>query len=150
NQTSNGQAAQRRFVYDRWGNRTGVWDATSGGNQIQNVSLQSVTFPGTGSAPTNRVSAVNCTSYLNDADGNITNDGVHSYSYDSENRLASVDGGATASYAYDHQNHRIKKVVGSSITHYVWQGAQVMAEYNGGTGALQTEYVYSGSRMVAK
>src|SRR5262249_28909162 len=48
--------------------------------------------------------------------GNVTNDGVHSYTYDSENRLASVDGGATASYAYDHQNHRIKKVVGSSIT----------------------------------
>jgi YD repeat-containing protein len=34
-QTSNGESAERRFAYDRWGNRTGVWDAMSGGNQIQ-------------------------------------------------------------------------------------------------------------------
>src|SRR5262249_12283775 len=40
NQTSNGSSAQRRFGYDRWGNRTGVWDATTGGNQIQSVALQ--------------------------------------------------------------------------------------------------------------
>lgn len=39
NQTSNGSSAQRRFSYDRWGNRTGVWDAVSGGNQIQSVVL---------------------------------------------------------------------------------------------------------------
>jgi len=25
NQTSNGSSAQRRFAYDRWGNRTGMW-----------------------------------------------------------------------------------------------------------------------------
>lgn len=34
NQTSNGASAQRRFSYDRWGNRTGVWDAVTGGTQI--------------------------------------------------------------------------------------------------------------------
>src|SRR5262249_21744916 len=105
--------------------------------------------PGTGSAPTNRISAVNSTSYLYDAAGNLTNDGSHTYTYDSENRLVSVDGGATASYAYDQQNRRIKKVVGSSVTQYVWQGGQVMAEYNGSTGALQVEYIYSGGRMIA-
>jgi hypothetical protein len=30
---------QRRFAYDRWGNRTGMWDATSGGNQLQSISI---------------------------------------------------------------------------------------------------------------
>jgi len=50
-QTSNASSAQRRFAYDRWGNRTGVWNATSGGTQIQSVSNQTVSFPGTGSAP---------------------------------------------------------------------------------------------------
>src|SRR5262249_47946023 len=29
-QTTNGVSAQRRFAYDRWGNRTGMWDATTG------------------------------------------------------------------------------------------------------------------------
>lgn len=44
---------QRRFAYDRFGNRTGVWDATTGGSQIQSVSLQQ-----SGGAPTNRLTSV--------------------------------------------------------------------------------------------
>ncbi|HKQ03824.1 MAG TPA: RHS repeat-associated core domain-containing protein [Blastocatellia bacterium] len=150
NQTSNGSSAQRRFAYDRWGNRTGVWDAASGGNQIQSVSLQTVSFPGTGTAPTNRLSAVSGTSYTYDTNGNVTNDGSHSYTYDSENRLVNVDNGAAATYAYDQQNRRYKKTVGSSVTHYVWDGEQVLAEYNGSTGALQVNYWYAGSRLFEK
>ncbi len=84
------------------------------------------------------------------AAGNVTNDGVHSYGYDSENRIVSVDGGSTASYAYDHQNRRYKKTIGSTVTHYVWQGSKVLAEHNGSTGAVLIDYVYSGSRLIAK
>jgi RHS repeat-associated protein len=149
NQTSNGASAQRRFVYDRWGNRTEVWDATSGGTQIQSVTLEQ-----SGGAPTNRLTSVtnsgNTVNYAYDSAGNVTSDGVHSYGYDAENRLVSVDGGSTASYSYDHQNRRVKKVVGSSTTHYVWEGYQVIAEHNGSTGAVVTEYVYAGGRMIAR
>jgi RHS repeat-associated protein len=151
NQTSNGSSAQRRFAYDRWGNRSGVWDATSGGNQIQSVSLQAVSFPGTGSAPTNRITSVTSGSTLNysyDANGNVTNDGLHSYTYDSENRVTKMDNGA-AIYAYDHQNRRYKKTIGNNVTHYVWEGNQVIAEYNGSTGTMMVQYGYAGSRMVA-
>jgi hypothetical protein len=35
-------------------------------------------------------------------------------------------------------------------THYVWEGVQVIAEYNGSTGALISEYVYAWSRMAAR
>ncbi|MEK6288221.1 MAG: RHS repeat-associated core domain-containing protein [Acidobacteriota bacterium] len=55
-----------------------------------------------------------------------------------------------ASYAYDQDNRRYKKTVGSAVTHYVWEGSQVVAEHNGSTGAVLTDYVYSGSRMIAK
>ena len=153
NQTSNNSSAQRRFAYDRWGNRSGVWDATSGGNQIQNVSLQTVSYPGTGSAPTNRITSVSSGSTLNytyDANGNVTNDGSQSYTYDSENRLVQSISGVTASYGYDHQNHRYKKTIGSSVTHYVWEGSQVVGEYNGSTGAMLVAYTYSGSRLIGK
>jgi RHS repeat-associated protein len=85
-----------------------------------------------------------------DAAGNVTNDGAHSYTYDSENRIVSVDGGSTASYSYDHQNRRYKKTIGSTVTHYVWQGSKVLAEHNGSTGAVLIDYVYSGGRMIAK
>jgi len=150
-QTSNASSAQRRFAYDRWGNRTGVWNATSGGTQIQSVSNQTVSFPGTGSAPTNRITSVTSGATVNysyDANGNMTNDGVHSYTYDSENRLVNVDPGGGASYAYDHQNRRYKTTVGSIVTHYVWQGQNVLAEHNGGTGAVIVNYIYAGTRMI--
>ena len=127
-----------------------MWDATSGGSQIQSISLG-----GSGGIPTNQIQSVTVPekdpfSYTYDAGGNVTNDGIHGYGYDSENRLVSVDGGSTASYAYDHQNRRYKKTIGSTLTHYVWQGSQVLAEHNGSTGAVVTDYVYSGSRMIAK
>lgn len=150
-QTSNGSSAQRRFAYDRWNNRTGVWNAISGGTQIQSVSNQTVSFPGTGSAPTNRITSVTTGTTLNyayEANGNVTSDGVHSYGYDSENRLVSVDSGGTASYAYDHQNRRYKTTAGSIVTHYIWQGEKVIAEHNGSTGAILVNYIYAGSRMI--
>ena len=148
NQTSNGSSAQRRFAYDRWGNRTGVWNATSGGTQIQSVTLQQ-----SGGAPTNRLTSVTNNSttlnYSYDASGNVTNDGVHTYAYDSENRLVSIDGGA-ASYGYDNQNRRYKKTVGATVTHYVWEGGKVLGEYNGSTGAVQVAYWYVGVRLYKK
>jgi hypothetical protein len=82
--------------------------------------------------------------------GNVTNDAAHSYTYDSENRLASVDGGATGQYAYDASNQRSKKVAGDATTHCIWEGSKVIARYDGTMGLVNSEYVYSGSRMVAK
>ncbi len=148
NQTSNSVSAQRRFVYDRWGNRSEMWNATSGGSQIQSVSLEQ-----SGGVPTNRITSVTQGSTLNysyDSAGNVTSDGVHSYTYDAENRVVSVDSGSTASYSYDHQNRRVKKTVGSTTTHYVWQDEQVIAEHNGSTGAMLNEYIYAKGRMIAR
>jgi RHS repeat-associated protein len=148
NQTSNSASAQRRFAYDRWGNRTGMWNAVSGGNQIQSVVLQQ-----SGGAPTNRLISVTTSgvtaNYTYDAAGNVTNDGVRAYTYDAENRIVSVDGGATATYAYDASNQRYKKVTVGATTHYIWQASLVIAEHNGSTGAVVTDYAYSGSRMIA-
>ena len=75
---------------------------------------------------------------------------MHGYGYDSENRIVSVDGASTAGYAYDNQNRRYRKTIGSSVTHYVWESLQVLAEHNGSTGAVLIDNVYSGSRMIAK
>ena len=157
-QTSNGVSAQRRFVYDRFGNRTAVYDATSGGTQIQTVTLAT-----SGSVPTNQISSVTnngtTSGYIYDAMGNVTNDGQHGYTYDAENRVVSVDVGV-AQYRYDAQNHRVCKIVGSSWTHYVWNGNQVLAEHDGTTAygnfgdppyglrSAKVDYFYLGYRMV--
>ena len=101
----------------------------------------------------NRITSVTAGSTVNytyDAAGNVTNDGAHSYTYDSENRLVSVDGGVTAQYSYDQQNRRYKKTIGSTVTHYTWAGGKVLGEYNGSTGTLQVNYWYAGERLFKK
>jgi len=157
NQTTNGSSAQRKFAYDRWGNRTTVWPSVFGGTPIQTVMLEQ-----SGSVPTNRITSVTNngtpSNYLYDAVGNVTNDGVHSYSYDAENRLVKVDNGATASYNYDGQNRRVTKIIGSAWTHYIWEGAHVIAEHDGTTAystnptyqvaSARSDYVFSGARMI--
>jgi len=116
--------------------------------------IQSVSLEQSGGVPTNRITSVNnsgvTVNYTYDANGSVTNDGVHTYAYDSENRLVSVDGGTTASYGYDQQNRRYKKTVGSTVTHYVWESSHVLGEYNGGSGALQMAYWYVGERLYKK
>ena len=150
-QTSNGSAAQRRFVYDRWGNRTSMWDAVTGGNQIQSMTLAQ-----SGGVPTNRiqsVSGVGNANYVYDAAGNITNDGVHEYTYDAENRVVSVDSGASGQYLYDATNRRVMKQVGAAKTDYVWAGNQVIEEHDGtgsNAGMSLVRYIYAGASMIAR
>src|SRR5262249_14702647 len=147
-ETDNGTTTQRRFVYDRWGNRTAMWDSTSGGNQLQGITLQQ-----SGGIPTNKIQTVTTTgtvTYTYDAAGNVTGDGVHTYQYDGENRITTVDNGNTASYAYNHNNERFRKVVGTAITHYIWEGNQPIAEHNGSTGAQIVDYVYMNNRLLGE
>src|SRR5271157_2730664 len=46
--------------------------------------------------------------YSYDAAGNVTNDGVHSYAWDAEGRMATVDTGSTATYTYDALGRRVE------------------------------------------
>jgi RHS repeat-associated protein len=147
-QSSNGSTAQRRFAYDRWGNRTGVWDSTSGGNQIQSVTLQQ-----SDGAPTNQIQSVTGNgsgTYVYDSAGNVTGGGTHTYSYDAENRLVSVDGGSTAQYAYDFRGRRVKKIVAGATTHYIWRGSHALAEHDGSTGNVLQDYILAGKSFIAK
>jgi YD repeat-containing protein len=60
-QASNGASVERRYAYDRWGNRLGVWDAVSGGNQIQSITLEQ-----NAGVTTNRIAAAGGTNYSYD------------------------------------------------------------------------------------
>jgi RHS repeat-associated protein len=44
----------------------------------------------------------------------------------------------------------VKKVASGATAHYVWQGGQVIAEHNGSSGAVITDYIYFGNRMIAR
>jgi RHS repeat-associated protein len=122
----------RRFDYDRYGNRTAAWDAVSGGNQLQNTVIGQV-----GGMKTNRIASVNGTAFSHDANGNVTGDGARTYTYDAENRIVSVSGSVSESYSYDAGNRRMKKEAGGVVTHYIWEGGHVIAEYESGGAATQ-------------
>jgi RHS repeat-associated protein len=103
------------FSYDRYGNMTCVT------NQQTNGPCPNWTF----NSSTNRISNSN---FTYDAAGNLTQDGTgtgtHTYQWDAEGRMVSVDGVAgqacrstwTACYVYNALGQRVEKVVGSSYT----------------------------------
>ena len=138
--------SQRSYSYDRWGNRTAMTDSIMAASQ--SITLQPQPGASTG-LPSNRIASVTnngvTASYGYDAAGNLTNDGLHSYQYDAENRIAKVDAGTSneASYSYDANNWRVKRTTQNNTytTYYVWEGAQVIAEYsNAPAGTGGTSY----------
>ena len=79
--------------------------------------------------------------------GDCTGDAT-TYQYDAENRVTSIDlpGGATASYAYDALGRRIGKDIEGTVTQYVYDGADILLEYDG-ADALLARYTHgSGHR----
>lgn len=56
-----------------------------------------------------------------DAAGNLINDSTHSYKYDADGNLISVDNGATASYVYDALNRRVRVQTASATNEYIYR-----------------------------
>ena len=82
--------------------------------------------------------------YTHDADGNLTARTAESFGYDFANRLKSFTNTLlSAGYAYDPFGRRIKKSVNGVTTWYLWDGDQLLAEYDG-AGARTTRYAYAG------
>jgi RHS repeat-associated protein len=122
------------WTYDAWGNRTD-----------QNVTA------GTCNAFHQTVNAQNrlLSPFQYDAAGNMTNDGTHTYTYDAENRIIQVDGGATATYVYDPSGRRVQKTTGGTTTSYTYDLAgSVFLETQGST--WETFYLYFAGALHAQ
>jgi RHS repeat-associated protein len=119
-QENSGASWSQTNSYDRYSNRSIV----GGGLSFD--------------ASTNRI-----TGWSYDAAGNLLNDGVHSYTYDAENKVKTVD--AASAYVYDGEGRRVKKLVGENMRFVYSMGGQLVAEFDGSNGMLKKEYVYGGS-----
>ncbi|MEY4241261.1 MAG: hypothetical protein RJA14_957, partial [Pseudomonadota bacterium] len=65
------------------------------------------------------------------ADGNMTSDGVNTYSWGYGNRMVGASRkGMTATYDYDSDDRRTKKTVNGVVTRTLWSGADELAEYD--------------------
>ncbi|MGC2163148.1 MAG: RHS repeat-associated core domain-containing protein [Silvibacterium sp.] len=94
------------YTYDRYGNR---WAQ----NALNGGPSPSVSF----NAATNQI---NSSGYAYDAAGNLTSDGIHTYTYDAEGNVIAVDGGSTAKYTYDSLSHRVESQIDGTTTDYVY------------------------------
>ncbi|HEY1578784.1 MAG TPA: RHS repeat-associated core domain-containing protein [Terracidiphilus sp.] len=120
--------------YDRFGNR---WH-----QKTYNGSCTTPTFSFTGN--NNRIDG-----YSYDAAGNLLNDGVHSYTYDAENRIWKVDGGSTATYVYDAEGQRIQRTVGGASVDYLYDTAGHQITEIGSTGGWNRGEVYAAGLHLA-
>ncbi|OGX08601.1 MAG: hypothetical protein A2Z88_01515 [Omnitrophica WOR_2 bacterium GWA2_47_8] len=117
------QSALRAGLRDEFARQTYVADAA--------VSLGLIQY-----------TTVGTQAYLYDFNGNLTNDGVNTYAYDEENRMASaVSSQASASYQYDGLNRRISKTVNGVTTYFIYDGDMEIEERDA-NGVLIADYVH--------
>jgi RHS repeat-associated protein len=122
------------WTIDRWGNRTDQTVTRGKCNTFHQTVNSQNQFP---------------LPYRYDAAGNMINDGTHSYTYDAENRLIQVDGGATAAYTYDPEGRRVAKAISGTTTDYVHDLAgNVLFEAQGSTWV--TAYIYFAEALHAQ
>jgi RHS repeat-associated protein len=114
--------------YDRYGNR---WIDLGGGTQNLYFNTSN-----------NRI---NGGSY--DNGGNLLNDGLHTYTYDGENKISKVDG--VLAYVYDGEGQRVRKLVGENRRFVYGIAGELISEFDGSTGSLQKEYIYGADGLVA-
>ncbi len=135
-------------AYPQWGLE---WSYDRYGNRNQTVTVPDGTVGGTSlsfSVTTNRITSAGF-SYDESgstARGNLTNDGLNTYTYDAENRIKIVNG-TGATYSYDGAGLRVKKEASGQSTVYIYSGTKVITEYV--NGSLSKEYIYSGSALLA-
>ncbi len=86
--------------------------------------------------------------YTYDVSGNLITDGNHTYTYDAENRIASLDAGSV-SYLYDANGDRAEKTVSGVWTDFIHDlsGNHVTEVYAAGWGP---GYVYLGGKLLAE
>jgi RHS repeat-associated protein len=106
------------WTFDTWGNRltqtpTGLATSKVGSPQIAYTN--------------NRNQA-----HTYDSAGNTTNDTVHNYAYNAENQQTSMDGGA-ATYAYDGEGRRLKKVTSTETTYTFYGPGGILCEFSTST-----------------
>lgn len=127
--TGTSNSVAQSYAYDEVGNRTSV---TEGTNTVTYATANSL----------NQYPTVGGTNFYYSANGNLTNNGVVSMSYDSDNRLTQTDDGSTVvDYEYDWMNRLITKTVGTNVTQYVYDGWHVIAETDGSTNIVR-KYVH--------
>lgn len=131
---------QIEYSYDRFGNRTLV-NKTANGQTTRTTSEYN---------QANQLKKFGEESISYDANGNRTQDGKYSYTWNAKDQLVSIqkigESSPFATYKYDEDGRRVQKIVNSEVTNYIYNGdsLNVLFETND-TGEIVRSYVYSES-----
>jgi hypothetical protein len=120
----------RRLGEAKCGNR---WIDYAGGSHNLSFSV----------APLNHITT---NGFNYDSNGNLTNDTIHTYAFDAENKISKVH--SSSAYVYDGDGRRVRKLVGENTRFVYGIGGQLVAEFDGATGNLKKEYVYGGATLI--
>jgi RHS repeat-associated protein len=113
------------YTYDAAGNRTSV-----GGSWARTglpAALTSATYDAG-----NRITAWAGTSFSYDLNGNLTNDGTTTYTWNARDQLTGLSGSTTASFAYDGAGRRRGKTVSGTTTNFLYDGWNFVQEQSSG------------------
>jgi RHS repeat-associated protein len=127
-------ATSQAFAYDAVGNRTTGGTVVNAGNQLTADANYGYQYDDNG----------NLTRKTLLATGNYSQ-----YTYDAENRLTKVEEfvagnptpAFTSTYRYDGLGRRIEKVANGQTKRYVYDGEDILLEYNG-SNVLQARYTH--------
>ena len=90
----------------------------------------------------NQYSDIDGVPQTHDVDGNLTDDGTATYTYDAENRLTQVVTGATTvQFTYDPFGRRASKTVNGVVTKFFYDGDDLIVETGNDPNALIARYL---------
>jgi RHS repeat-associated protein len=114
------------YVHDPGGRRTGMGGTYARTNLPQ--ILTNATYD-----DANQISTWSGTSFTYDGNGNLTNDGARTYTWNARNQLAAIEGPIVASFVYDAFGRRRAKTVGAATTGFLYDGQNAVQELSGGS-----------------
>ena len=81
----------------------------------------------------NQIATFGGTTFSYDDNGNLTSDGVRSYTWNARDQLASLTGPVNGSFAYDGLGRRRSKTIGGTTTQFLYDGLNPVQELSSGT-----------------
>jgi RHS repeat-associated protein len=130
-----GDIGSFNYTYDRFGNR-----------------LSQTVTSGSGPSPSYSFNAANnqIVGLSYDAAGNLLNDGYHSYTYDAEGDLLTVDAGSTGTYVYDAQHHRVSIKTGTGTAETIFDASgRPISVWASGSLTPVAGRIYAGANQIA-
>src|SRR5262249_2436283 len=130
-----GEVNTLTYAYDPDGRRIGV------GGTLARTGLPAAMAEAEYDAA-DQVIQWNGVQFAYDGNGNLSSDGLSTYSWDARNQLVSITGSVSATFDYDAFGRRAAKVVNGATQEFLYDGANFVQEKS--AGGLVTADVLAG------